>query len=160
MYIAYIDYVKAYDKLDRNVLLQKLAGQGCGRKYLGAIWNSLKNTKNTLGGELFTSSAGIRQGATNSCSLFTFYINSTSDTIRGFEKDGHIENFHSLLFMDDTAVLATSQDDIQQKLILLYGEVKSISVEVHPHKSKYMAINGKDHCSIELNYITIDHTDE
>ena len=37
LYIAYIDYIKAYDKLDRNILLQKLADQGCGKKYLIAV---------------------------------------------------------------------------------------------------------------------------
>ena len=125
-----------------------------------AITSSLKNTKNTLGCELFTSSAGIKQGAANSCSLFTFYINSTIKAIKSFGKDGYLQNFHSLLFMDDTAVLATSRDAMQQKLMLLYREAKSISMEVHPHKSKYMVINGKDHRSFELDHITIDHTDE
>ena len=32
LYIAYIDYVKAYDKVNRGILLQKLADHGCGKK--------------------------------------------------------------------------------------------------------------------------------
>ena len=70
LYIAYIAYIKAYDKLDRNILLQKLADHGCGSKYLTALAQSLQATKNVLGNELFTPSVGVKQGAAKSCSLF------------------------------------------------------------------------------------------
>ena len=42
LYITYIDYVKAYDRLNRNILLQKLADHGCGKKYLKVVANSLQ----------------------------------------------------------------------------------------------------------------------
>ena len=65
-------YIKAYDKLNRGILLQKPADQGCGKKYLAAVANSLRLTKNVLENGIFTSSIGVKQGAANSCSLFTF----------------------------------------------------------------------------------------
>ena len=160
LYIAFIDYIKAYDKLDRNLLLRKLTDQGCGKKYLAALANSLKNSKNALGSEIFASSAGVKQGAANSCSLFTFYVNSTIKALKSFGNDEYLENFHSLLFMDDTVVLATSRNAMQQKLRLLNQEAQSIRMEIHPSKSRYMVINGTDYRSFSLNNITIDHTDE
>ena len=53
LYIMYIDYVKAYDQVDRNLLLRLLASKGCGNKFLKAIANSFKHTVNVLGSESF-----------------------------------------------------------------------------------------------------------
>ena len=160
LYVAYIDYIKAYDKLDRNILLQKLADQGCGNRYLTALANTLKNTRNSLGNAIFTSSTGVKQGAANSCSLFTFYINSTVKAIKQFGSDGFLEHLHCLLFMDDTVVLATSREAMQQKLKLLYQEAEAIRMEIHPLKSKYMVVNSKDNLPFNLHDITIGYTDE
>ncbi len=45
LYIAFIDYVKAYDRVDRNHLLQMLAKKGCGNRFLQAISQSLQHSK-------------------------------------------------------------------------------------------------------------------
>ena len=160
LYIAYIDYIKAYDKLNRGILLQKLADQGCGRKYLAAIANSLRLTKNVLGNSIFTSSVGVKQGAANSCSLFTFYVNSTVKAIKVFGNDGFLKGIHSLLFMDDTVVLATSREAMQRKLTLLHHETVAIKMEIHPDKSKFMVINSKDDVPFIFENIVIRHTHE
>ena len=160
LYIAYIDYIKAYDKLNRGILLQKLADQGCGRKYLTAVANSLSLTKNVLGNSIFASSIGVKQGAANSCSLFTFYVNSTVKAIKMYGNDGFLKGIHSLLFMDDTVVLATSRDAMQHKLTLLHQEAVAIKMEIHPEKSKFMVINSKDNAPFILENIAIRHTHE
>ena len=49
---------------------------------------------------------------------------------------------------------------MQQKLMLLYDEANSIRIEIHPPKSKYMAINSRDHEPFNVHHIAIDHTDE
>ena len=160
LFIAYIDYVKAYDRLNRNILLQKLANHGCGKKYLRAVANSLQFTRNALGSEIFTSSSGVKQGAANSCSLFTFYINSTVRAIKSFGDDGFLKNLHSLLFMDDTVVLATTRDAMQEKLTLLHRESEAIGMEIHPQKSKYMVIGSQDRRPFTLHDASIDYTGE
>ena len=160
LYITYIDYIKAYDKLNRGILLQKLADQGCGSKYLAALANSLRLTKNVLGNGIFTSSVGVKQGSANSCSLFTFYVNSTVKAIKMFGNDGFLKGIHSLLFMDDTVVLATSRDAMQRKLALLHNETVAIKMEIHPGKSKFMVINSKDNVPFVLENIVISHTNE
>ena len=41
--VLFIDYIKAYDNLNRNKLLNMLAIQGCGDNFLRALGNSLMN---------------------------------------------------------------------------------------------------------------------
>ena len=91
LYIMFIDYVKAYDKVNRNVLLQLLASKGCGNRFIQAIGNSLRNTGNVLGSEYFQSYRGVKQGAANSCAFFTFYINGTIQKVKEFGEDGFLE---------------------------------------------------------------------
>ena len=62
--------------------------------------------------------------------------------------------------MDDTVILATSRDALEQKLALLHRETKAISMEIHPRKSQYMVINSNDSRAFILNHITIEHTKE
>lgn len=59
LYIVFIDYVKAYDRVDRNLLLKMLAEKGCGNRFLQAIGRSLENTQNVIGSEFFQSSMGV-----------------------------------------------------------------------------------------------------
>ena len=160
LYIAYIDYVKAYDKVNRNVLLRKLADHGCGQRYLQAIASSLRDTSNVLGDVCFKSTAGVKQGAANSCSLFTFYINSTIRALKRFGKENYLESLHCLLFMDDTAVLATSRDGLNEKLALLIQAAKDIDMEIHPEKSKFMTINSNDKSPFYFDHITIGHVNK
>ena len=49
LYICFVDYQKAYDKVDRFELLQKLDQHGCGSRYLRAIAESLKHSTGIIG---------------------------------------------------------------------------------------------------------------
>ena len=109
---------------------------------------------------MFASSVGVKQGAANSCSLFTFYINSTIRAIKTFGPDGFLGNLHSLLYMDDTVVLATSRQAMEAKLHLLNESAKSIHMEIHPSKSQYIAINAKDKKPFDMNEVRIGCTDK
>ena len=159
LYIAYIDYVKAYDKVNRGILLQKLTDHGCGKNYLRAIASSLTDTKNVLGNVCFKSSMGVKQGAANSCSLFTFYINNTIRALKKFGTDGFLENLHCLLFMDDTVILATSRCALNKKLSLLIQETINIDMEIHPEKSKFMTVNSNDKEPFYFENIVIGHVE-
>ncbi len=49
LYIGFIDYIKVYDRVEWNVLLQHLADRGCGNRFLPAKGNTLKHTSTILG---------------------------------------------------------------------------------------------------------------
>ena len=69
LYIGFVDFCKAYDKVVRSLLLTKLANAGCGATYLHAIARTMQGTKSCIGKDSFMSSLGVRQGGATSCSL-------------------------------------------------------------------------------------------
>ena len=62
LYICFVDYQKAYDKVNRFKLFQKLDQHGCGSRYPRAI----------VGETRFEATSGVRQGGCTSFPLFTF----------------------------------------------------------------------------------------
>ncbi len=160
LYITFIDYVKAYDRVDRNLLLKMLANKGCGNRFLQAIGSSMQRTTNVLGCETFDSSMGVRQGGATSCSLFTFYVNETIQILKSYGDDGFLKGLHSLLQMDDTVILATSRQAMQTKLNLLKECTDHINMGIHPTKSLYMTVNSDDKEAFILGDAVISHTEE
>ena len=158
LYITFVDYVKAYDYVDRNTLLRKLATKGCGSKFLKALGMSLTATKNVIGSETFNSSRGVKQGSPTSCTLFTFYVNCTIEALREYGNDGFLGSLHSLLLMDDTIILATSRQAMEAKLIALREAADSINMVIHPTKSQFMTVSIPDERSFILDGVTIQNT--
>jgi len=52
IYITFIDYQKAYDKVNRRKLIEKLVSKGCGTKFLMSM---------TIGNKRFEISSGVKQ---------------------------------------------------------------------------------------------------
>ena len=152
LYVAFIDYVKAYDKVNRNLLLDMLAAKGCGDRFLSAIGQSLKRSVNVIGSASFFSSSGVRQGGSTSCSLFTLVIDYTIEKMREIADDGWLLALHMLLLMDDTVVLATSRQRMREKLLVLQRAATEIGMELHPDKSLFFAINAIDLSPFYLDF--------
>ncbi len=85
-----------------------LTQSGRGAVFLSAITKTLKFTRSVIGDSLVDATAGVRQGGSNSCSLFTFYISMTIRKIAEYGVDGFLGLLHCLLLTDDTIILATS----------------------------------------------------
>ncbi len=160
LYILFVDYKKAYDKVNRNKLLHMLTEAGCGSKFLRAIGESLKDSMNVIGAEIFQSSEGVRQGGTTSCSLFTFYINRTIREVKQFGLDGFLGAIHTLLVMDDTLLLATSRAAMQRKFELLVDSALPLDMEFHPGKLKYLCVNADDHEPFSYKDIVVERTEK
>ena len=71
LYVAWLDLEKAFDRVDRSVLIQSLARKGIGTHMLNAIIKLYEVTKCFIDGigEL-QANTGIHQGTTSSCYLF------------------------------------------------------------------------------------------
>ena len=144
LYLAFIDYAKAYDKVDRVKLLRYLDQKGCGTKFLMAIKSSLLGSSGKIDEQLFPTSAGVRQGAATSCPLFTAFIDPTVQALKDFGYDGWLGNIHALLLMDNTVVIASSWYNMTTKLDLLFSSATDIRMVINPAKSKYIAVNGNN----------------
>ena len=67
--------------------------------FIQAIADSFKHMGSVLGSEYFQLYRGVKQGAANSCALFTFYVNGTNQKLKEFGEDGFLGNLQSLLFI-------------------------------------------------------------
>ena len=158
LYIAFVNY-QAYDKVNRNKLLSLLQAKGCGTTFKKAIAASFSQVSGLIGSEKFSTSAGVRQGASTSCPLFTFVIDPTVDAVATDGPDGWLDTLHSLLLMDDTVVFATSRERLVQKLTQLKQCTDDLGMVIHSSNSQFLVINDDDTRPIMIDTITISHTD-
>ena len=76
LFVVFIDFCKAYDRVPRNKLLNTLKRLGSEAVILLALVAMYKLTKSILGVATVTASVGVRQGSPTSCFLFTIYVNT------------------------------------------------------------------------------------
>ena len=161
LYLAFIDLQKAYDKVNRNILLQTLDLKGCGSKFLIAIRESLRNSMGIIGQSMFEATSGVRQGGCSSCPLFTFFIDCTIDAVNSVVgPDGWLDQTHALLFMDDTVIFATSREMMELKLTRLKQSIDNTGMIIHPSKSQYLTVNCRDTHPFYVGNAKISYTDQ
>ena len=88
------------------------------------------------------------------------YVESTIEAVSSGGPDGWLGDLHSLLLMDDTAVLATSRESMLRKLTALKKCTDNLQAEIHPVKSAFITVNTKDTCDFVLDGISIVHCND
>ena len=159
LWILYVDFSKAYDKVPRLRMLEELKRAGCGRRFLLALQAMYSCTKFILKSAIINVSIGVKQGAPMSCILFAFYIDILVKRINEFGNDGFLDGLNALLMMDDTAIVATSREACIAKLSLLMDYCKEYGMEINGTKTKFMVINGDkpDMATIQCRDTSIDY---
>ena len=158
LYLAFIDYRQAYDRVNRHKLLQYLENIGCGRNFLFALQHSM-NANGVIGTEKFATTTGVKQGGSLSVKLFTAYIDPTIDAVNALGPDDWLESKHILLLMDDTVIMATSREKLQAKLEALKAKADEIGMILHPTKSQYMTVNSVNKEPFLLDDVVINYTE-
>ena len=98
LYVLFIDFSKAYDRVSRWKLVERLVALGYGRLMLRAIRLMYRCTKNVLKSAIIDASIGIRQGTPSSCLLFVIYVDHMVRMLKRIvPTDGFLGNLHSLL---------------------------------------------------------------
>ena len=73
-YETFVDFIKAYNKVRRNVRLGVLKRLGCGTTELLAIVAMYRVTECIVGTAVVTASVGVRQGSSTFCLLFIKFV--------------------------------------------------------------------------------------
>ena len=160
LYIGCFDIQKAFDKVSRFLLFQKLIKCGIGSVMLNALKLVYLSTSCILNVDgncatAFNTSCGIRQGAPSSSLLFIIFINDLIDYVRyRCVSEPLIEAMHVLLHADDTLIVSTSRNSFIHKCNVMLEYFEENKLKLNMKKSGYMFINGKEDdvkCSVQLN---------
>ena len=143
LFILFVDYSQAYDRVPRNKMLKLLIRLGCGAAMICALVAMYCSTQNILGSVIVTSTSGVRQGSPTSCFLFILFVNVLIRMIKErCQPDGFLRWLHILMLMDDTIIFATSRARLLEKLEILHEYCESHGMLVNQPKTKFMVVNG------------------
>ena len=143
----YIDYAKAFDKVDHNILIQKLELYGINYKYLAWIKSFLSNRVQTVynnGAFSFSTpvQSGVPQGSVLAPFFFIIFINDLPDEISGAKL---------LTFADDTKLIAKIKST--NDTFLLQNNLNTIinwsynknNMELNKEKFEYLSHKSQMH---------------
>ena len=119
LFMLFVDFSKAYDKVPRRTLFEILKALGCGKRFLQALISIYNNTINILNSEYIKATVGVKQGGPMSCILFIIYLNVLAGMLKLLGDDSFLAEVHALMLMDDTVLLASSRDKIIEKFAVL-----------------------------------------
>ena len=160
LYIGFVDFSKAYDRVPRGILFRILRDLGCGAVMLAALISMYCVTRSILGTVVIAATLGVRQGSPTSCFLFTVFVNVL---IRKFKAECHFDGFlqwlHCLMLMDDTVILATSRAMFKKKLKVLEEYCREYGMVINEDKTKFMVIHGEecDRLPFTIGEIIMNH---
>ena len=149
LFCVFVDFKKAYDTVDRNLLLRKLQNLGINGvfyKNIAAMYMnteySIKLDKGTL--DPIKSNLGLKQGCPLSPILFNIYIDDIKNifdhTCDPIDLQGKQINY--FLYADDLVLLSTSKDGLQNCLDRLQNFSKANNLTINIAKTKSMVFNN------------------
>ena len=161
MMTAFIDFSKAYDRIDRGKLWKCLQSIGLNGKFLSFLQSLYDGTSclvkvgDRRNRGLINVDVGLRQGCVLSPLLFSLYINSLVEQLKstrcGIECAGEI--VPGLLFADDTALLAPDESGIKKSLDVLIEWCRDWGVKINVSKSGIMHVRQKRVARTDVQFV-------
>ena len=148
LYVAFIDFQKAYDKINRTLLflkLQRLGISGLFYKNIKAIYEQVSYLVKVDGGHLdpISSRIGLKQGGVLSPLLFNIYIDDikyifddTCSPVNVLERP-----ISHLLYADDLVLISNTSTGLNNCLNKLAQFCDKWLLEVNIKKSKVIIFN-------------------
>ena len=145
LYVAFIDFEKAFDSINRSILWPILLKNGVQGKLLKCIMSMYDGLRVRIrsGGAMtdyIRCTSGVKQGDVCSPILFSLFINELTSKIMRTGRHGaqFIEDFMQifiLLLADDIVLLSETITGLQTQLNNLYLGATSLQLKVNMSKS-------------------------
>ena len=158
-FCAFIDFSKAFDSVWRAGLWKKLLQTNIKSKLFTVIQNMYMNIKscvqvNNKKSQFFGSQRGVRQGENLSPVLFALFLNDLDNYLfqngnNGITIDVNSDDYNSLiriitlLYADDTIILAEDADSLQKALDDFAQYCKEWKLDINISKSKVVIFGSK-----------------
>ncbi|KAG1681055.1 DNA replication licensing factor MCM5 [Nymphon striatum] len=169
VFICFIDYSKAFDKVQHTKLIKLLEQINIDDKDLRIIknlyWNQTAAVK--VGDELSewkSIKRGVRQGCVMSPDLFNLYsehILRQLEDLPGISLGGN--NINNIRFADDTALIAASEKKLQALLDKVVECSDKMGLTINVKKTKSMTISKKQqppNCKLTIGEKSIEQKDK
>ena len=150
-FVAFIDMAKAFDCVDRNLLLYKLLMNGIDGYFYKAIKCLLSNTisqvkVNNIYTDFFTTTSGFRQGYALSPTLFSMFCNDLIVELNELGLGIHVGGIDicSLVYADDIAIMADSEDKLQIMIDHIYQWCCKWRLKLNIDKSQVIHFRKKN----------------
>lgn len=149
VFACFVDYEKAFDTVQHDKLIRILSQLGLDGRDLRIIgnlyWNQSASVR--VDGQLTEEVSilrGVRQGCVLSPLLFNIYSEKIfSDALEGMCQ-GVVVNgvvINNLRYADDTVLLATSLEDLQELLNAVAKTSSAMGLKLNVKKTKWMVIS-------------------
>ena len=143
-FICFIDFEKAFDRVDRQLLFYKLLKIGVKGKLFNVLENIYAHAKagvcvNGYISDWFDIHNGVRQGDSLSATLFCLYINDIIDDLD--QCNGiyvYDKKITCLLYADDLVLISENENDLQNMLNILKEWCQKWRMSVNLGKTKIM----------------------
>lgn len=151
IYICFIDYQKAFDRVLHGKLMEVLMKCDIDSKDRRIIqklyWEQTASIKinEDEEGEKFNIRRGVRQGCVLSPALFNIYtefIYKELTELPGIKVGGNI--ISNLRYADDTALLANSEEELQDLVRQVEEKSSEYGLTMNPKKTKVMVIKNNN----------------
>lgn len=168
LYLAFIDFEKAFDSIDRECMWRILEIYGIPPKILNLIKGLYDGYKcqiihdGVLSNPIDVTS-GVKQGCILSPILFVTVLDMVMKTSlnrrrRGIQW-GMQNRLEDLDFADDLCLLAQRHSDMREKLLALSDVAKKVGLKINEAKTKEMVLNVHGGESFEINGRRIERVD-
>ena len=150
-FVCFIDFKRAFDSVNHDLLIYKLLKNGIDGKFLKILKNSYSSMFSTvrLNGyytDWFAVNSGVRQGDVLSSTLFGIFIDDLVQEIKelniGIDYEGMCINI--LLYADDIILMAESQNELQCMLDKLAKWCQNWRLIVNSSKTKIIHFSKRN----------------
>ena len=146
IFVAFMDYEKAFDFLNRKKLIEKMCQRNAGQRFIGAIHSMYETTayvpklSQSRLGDRITTEHGVTQGKESSANLYSLYVSDMPNYLAHYTVD-FMDPLNLAQLADDTAALASSTESLCMKIRSLFGYSADNFQIANVGKTKYLHLS-------------------
>ena len=172
-FVSFIDFSKAFDRVNRESLLFKLLNNGSkidGKMYfiVKSLYAYTESCINVNGNftDWFRTLQGVKQGDNLSPTLFSIFINDLAKGLKQLNLGVKVgdEVIPILMYADDVAILSENAEDLQSMLDFTHQWCKKWGMTINMSKSKIIHFRKKgkecDQTTFKIGDKTVDYVQD